>query len=99
MFQSWISDEPNKVLNPEDWGLELTSQGTYGPRFTDLPPALDPLLKVTKCNCKTDCSSKRCNCRRHGLECSIACGHCQGISCTNTPTLVEVEEEFVLQQL
>jgi hypothetical protein len=31
--------------------------------------APDELLKTIYCRCKTNCDSKRCNCREHGLEC------------------------------
>ena len=29
---------------------------------------------------KTNCDSKRCNCRKHGLECSVACTECRNMS-------------------
>ena len=32
---------------------------------------------------KTNCDSKRCNCRKHGLECSVACTECRGNTCSN----------------
>ncbi|CAH1109329.1 unnamed protein product [Psylliodes chrysocephalus] len=34
------------------------------------------------CSCQTDCGT-RCGCRRKGLECSLACKHCDGINCSN----------------
>ena len=48
-----------------------------------LSPASESLLTVIRCSCKTNCESRRCNCRKHGPECSIACGECRGISCSN----------------
>ena len=66
--------------------------GRLEPRQTDLPPAPEDLLKVIRCNCKKDCSSMRCTCRKHGLECSMACGHCKGLSCSNSLTVDELDD-------
>ena len=52
--------------------------------MTFLPPAPDKLLRVIRCNCTTDCSTARCSCRKHSLECSPACGQCRGIGCSNS---------------
>ncbi|KAK3803138.1 hypothetical protein RRG08_060110 [Elysia crispata] len=35
---------------------------------------------------KSDCRSKRCTYRKHGLKCSLACGECKGISLFNSPS-------------
>lgn len=69
--------------NPLDWGWRL-SEGAMVPRETDQRPAPDELLDVVVCNCKKDCTSKLCSCRKHGLECTTACGICKGVSCTNS---------------
>ena len=47
------------------------------------PPAPKELLEVIVCNCKTGCRSMKCTCKKHGLECSLACGICKGVSCDN----------------
>jgi len=73
------------TLIPEDWGWQLKN-GAYIPVKTDIPPAPEKLLKVVHCNYKVNCDSKRCSCRKHGLECSSGCGTCRGISCTNSGT-------------
>ncbi|GFO09069.1 hypothetical protein PoB_003557400 [Plakobranchus ocellatus] len=54
-------------LQPEMWGWQLSS-GRLDPCTTDLPPAPELLLKMIRCNCKSDCRSKCCTCRKHGLE-------------------------------
>ena len=41
---------------------------------TDLSPAPDELLKMTGCNCHTDCSSMRCTCKKFNVKCSSVCG-------------------------
>ena len=55
--------------------------------MTQLQPAPEALLRVVRCNCLSDCSSMRCTCKKHDLECSAACGHCRGTSCTNAAAL------------
>ena len=62
----------------------MTKDENLVPVMTDLPPALDELLRVIRCNCTTDCSTARCSCRQHSLECSPACGQCRGIGCSNS---------------
>ncbi|CAH3163836.1 unnamed protein product, partial [Porites lobata] len=54
------------------------TEGQVLPRMTDLPAAPESLLQMIKCNCSSDCASARCTCRKHGLECSPACGQCRG---------------------
>lgn len=80
--QQWIGKGNDK--NPTDWGWQVASDKIV-PTKTNLQPAPELLLKVIRCSCKTNCDSKRCNCRKHGLECSPGCGECRGTSCTNSP--------------
>ncbi|KAH3706159.1 hypothetical protein DPMN_065539 [Dreissena polymorpha] len=53
-----------------------------------MPPAPSELVAIIrwkcKTNCDTNCDSKRCSCKKHGLECSIACKKCKGSSCSNS---------------
>ncbi|GFR94039.1 hypothetical protein ElyMa_000908700 [Elysia marginata] len=51
---------------------------------------------MIRCNCKSDCRSKRCTCRKHGLECSLACAECKGIRCLNSPSPEPVADCDVL---
>ena len=81
--QEWMD---NCHLNPEDWGW-CNVRGTLQPKMTDLPPAPESLLKVIRCNCKTDCNTRRCTCKKLGLDCTPACGECKGVSCTNSPAI------------
>ena len=30
------------------------------------------------------CTTQRCTCQKHNIECSPACGNCRGSGCTNT---------------
>ena len=54
------------------------------PIKTLLPAAPERLLKIIRCNCKLNCDSKRCTCRKHGLCCSAGCGECRGVGCSNS---------------
>lgn len=70
------------VLHPEDWGWRLRD-GKFQAVLTDIPPAHESIMELIRCNCKTDCKTQRCTCRKNGLDCSSACGVCQGQSCQN----------------
>ncbi|CAH3177831.1 unnamed protein product [Porites lobata] len=74
----------NEGMSLEDYGWKVT-EGQVLPRMTDLPAAPESLLQMIRCNCSSDCASARCTCRKHGLECSPACGQCRGTACTNSP--------------
>ena len=77
-------------LNPNNWGWQLCD-GMFIPIMTDLPPAPDYLLRIITCSCKTNCSSRRCTCRKHGLTCTSACGECRGLSCLNAHLLYDMD--------
>ena len=55
-------------MKKTDWGW-MTKDENVVPVMTLLPPAPDELLRVIRCNCTTDCSTARCSCRKHSLEC------------------------------
>ncbi|XP_073240418.1 uncharacterized protein [Porites lutea] len=74
----------NEGMSLEDYGWKVT-EGQVPPRMTDLPAAPESRLQMIRCNCSSDCASARCTCRKHGLECSPACGQCRGTACTNSP--------------
>ena len=66
----------------EDWGWKISGNQAI-PVTTDLQVAPESLLKMIRCNCATDCAPARCSCRKHGLDCSPACGRCRRTACTN----------------
>ena len=65
----------------------------YVPVTMDNPPAPDYLLKIIKCNCQKDCSSRSCSCRKYQLPCNIACGSCKGVACTNASPIEFTRDE------
>ena len=71
-------------LDPEEWGWEITNR-LLMPVKTDMPPAPKYLLRIFRFNCKTGCESRWCTCKKHGLQCTPACGECKGLSCSNSP--------------
>lgn len=80
--QVWKGE--GKRVPPENWGWHI-SDGKMMPTMTDLPPAPQDLLEIIRCNCKSGCHTMRCTCRKHGMECSMACGECRGV-CSNMST-------------
>lgn len=85
--QEWMGN----TFNPEEWGWVL-NRGRLEPKTTDLAAAPESLLQIVRCNCKVNCDTRRCSCRKHGLECSAACGECRGVGCTNA---MASEDSFV----
>ena len=76
----WIGESKQ---DPCCWGWKLDN-GLFVPVRTDMPPAPSELMAIIRGKCKTNYDSKRCSCRKHGLECSIACKECKGSSCLNS---------------
>ena len=79
--QQWI--RRGVALLPQDWGWKLVD-GRLLPLRTNLPAAHSSLLEIVRCNCKSDCGSQRCSCRKHGLNCLAPCSNCRGQSCANS---------------
>lgn len=88
--QEW---KGNEDLNPTDWGWKKDGDCLL-PNTTDLPHAPKDLLEVIRCNCRKDCNTLRCTCKKNGLECSTACGHCHGTNCMNSVNTLIHDEAF-----
>ena len=80
--QTWLGNS----LDPTKWGWVLYK----GQHVENLKPvrmqrdaAPASLLKLVKCNCHGKCDKNICSCRKNGLLCTLACGQCKGITCTN----------------
>ena len=69
-------------MDPCDWGWQVIA-GKLLPVMSDLKAAPQSLLKIIRCSCKSDFKMIKCTCRKLGLTCSIVCGGCIGINCTN----------------
>lgn len=86
-IQKWLGHD----LEPQEWGWVLQDEFLQ-PITTLLPPAPDELLSTIFCNCKNGCGS-RCGCRKSGLQCTLACGQCNGQACLNAVVLQDDSEE------
>lgn len=86
----WMTDEN---LDPCQWGWYLSSEKLF-PVKTCKPAAPAILLKTVKCNCKANSDSKRCTCRKSGLDCSVSCGECRE-TCSNSsePDLLDTLDD------
>ena len=80
-------------LHPTDWGWQVCDDG-FVPQQTTRAPAPERLLRIIRCNCKTDCSTTKCTCKKHNIECTPACGNCRGSGCTNASIFEDSDEEY-----
>ena len=88
--QQWKGSADN--LHSTDWRWQVCDNG-FVPQQTTRAPAPEYLLHIIRCNCKTDCSTTRCNCKKHNIECTPACGNCRGSGCTNSSLFEDDEED------
>jgi len=69
-------------IKPTDWGWQCTKNRMAPIKMVgDVAP--QSVLKFIRCNCRGSCSSSLCSCRKNGLPCVSACGHCHGTDCSN----------------
>ena len=61
-----IPDPTAMGWTKRDGGLE--------PILMSLSPIPKACMEVIFCSCKTNCRTKRCKCRKAGLQCTIMCG-------------------------
>ena len=69
-------------MDQTEWGWQRDVDNLV-PVMMDNAPAPEALLKMIRCNCSSGCHTFRCTCRKHGLNCSRACGPCQDGQCDN----------------
>ena len=86
-IMSWKTlDQEEITFNPDDWGWKMVDDN-FVPVPTDQPVAPDNLLKIVRCSCKTDCSTKRCTYIKNQPKCMSACADCSGKDCKNAVVL------------
>jgi len=78
-------------IDPTAWGWRKQDSQLVPIAMTQQPGPPE-LMKVVRCNCRKDCSSSHCSCRRNGIHCLAACGHCHGSNCTNADRLAVVDD-------
>ena len=79
--QVWMGSDHD--LNPLEWGWQLKDEH-FEPCKMDSMAAPEFLLKIIRCQCKGDCDSLRCSCKKNSMECTNACAGCKGSSCSNS---------------
>ena len=85
------------AVDPLKWGWE-EKNNVYHPIMTDLPPAHSDILKVIKCSCNGNCETLKCTCRKNGIDCSVYCKNCKGISCKNSITVEYESDNETIQE-
>ena len=77
-YQSWVwTGLDQQPADPLEWGWKLEPQGMT-PVMTLQECAPSEILNFIRCKCKTNCVSRACSCRKHGLSCVPACTNCRG---------------------
>ena len=69
-------------MAPSEWVWKVEGNKLV-PVMTDKSPAPEALIQMIRCNCVEVCITLRCMRRKHELECTSACGHCQDGNCDN----------------
>lgn len=87
--QIWVG---NESLDPLRYGWKKVNQKLV-PQTTDLEVAPMKLLSKIRCGCKGDCATKKCNCRKNQLKCSVACTECRGSYCLNRSECVHEDDD------
>ena len=82
--QEWLGN--CQMVEPKQCGWRL-ERDRLVPVTTDIPAAPSDLLKVIRSSCKSNYDSKRCSCRKYGLDCTSSCEECCGVSCSNSHVL------------
>lgn len=93
--QIWLG---NESLDPLEYGWKKVNQ-KFVPQTTDLEVAPMELLSKIRCNCKGDCSTKKCNCRKNQMKCSVACSMCRGSYCLNSSECVHEDDDEDVGQI
>ena len=56
-------DDDHLELKPEERGWKLTDNG-YAHIASDVVAAPENIFKIVRCNCKQNCTTNRCSCRK-----------------------------------
>ena len=90
--QAWLGNN----MEPTEWGwmLHKTAKGDIlKPQKMEQTAAPASLLKIIRFGCSGRCDKNTCSCRKNELHCTLACGQCKGISCTNRDISDELDTE------
>ena len=79
-IQSWLCND----IDPTNWGWRV-ADGKLVPVMMTQEPAPGYLLKYVRCSCKEGAchENSRCSCQKYGIQCTLSCSNCNGVSCQN----------------
>ena len=77
----WMGISEDMV--PNDCGFKVQGDKLI-PIMMDKDHAPEVLLKMIHCNCSAGCNTLKCAYKKHGLDCTSACGPCQEGNCDNS---------------
>ncbi len=60
-------------LDPLQFGYYMDTDGQLLPLTTKVLPAPQAIIELVRCQCRTNCSTQRCSCRRNNLSCTELC--------------------------
>ncbi len=60
-------------FEPLEFGYYKDTDGQMLPVTTKVLPAPQAIIELVRCQCKTDCSTQRCSCRKNNLSCTELC--------------------------
>ncbi|KAK6167815.1 hypothetical protein SNE40_021754 [Patella caerulea] len=60
-------------LDPMLHGYYKLDDMKLQPKTTDLPSAPEAIVEMVRCQCKSNCTSNRCSCKRKNLPCTDLC--------------------------
>ena len=88
----WMGCSDEMALSERGWKVEGNK---LVPVMTDKSHLEHPdeLIQMIHCNCLEGCNTLRYTCKRHELECTIACGHCQDGNCDNMKNAPVIDDE------
>ena len=66
-------DSDIDIPSPNGHGWLMDIDGNLSIDWMDQDPAPQAVLENISCGCTKDCSSKKCSCKKAGLECTDAC--------------------------
>ena len=73
-IQEWMElDKDKNGPNPLDWGWENSGGGVLLRVLSNESVAPDHLLKCVRCECKVECSNKKCSWKTYRIFCSLGC--------------------------
>ena len=91
--RTWLDN----TLDPNKWGWLLHKAQNaehLKPVGMQRDAAPKSLLKLVKCNCHGKCDKNTCSCCKNGLLCSLACGQCKAITCSNVISLRSKQSKY-----